>query len=83
MWSLLYGTDQLREMPSTDLSALVSAKHFPRLICGMQQLTEPPVSNPIIICFHKIGPNYCVILQVYIHYELTQCYSEQSKYGLR
>ena len=32
----------------------------------MTQLTEPPVSNPIIICFHKIGPNNCVILQVYV-----------------
>ena len=54
MWSLLHDPDQLREMLSTDQSlrecrsrgvprALVSAKHFPRVIYFMQQLTEPPV----------------------------------------
>ena len=48
MWSLLHNTDQ----PAVP-QALVSAKHFPRLICVVQQLTESPVSNPIIICFTR------------------------------
>ena len=48
--------------------------HRPHTVCVMQQLTESPVSpvsNPIVICFHKVGPNYYVILQViYIMNEL-------------
>ena len=68
MWSLLHDTDQLREMLSADQSLRDRRSRglWSVLICVMQQLTEPPVSNPIIICFHKIGPNNCVILQVYV-----------------
>ena len=54
--------------------ALVRSKHFPMLICVMQQLTESPVSNLIIILyFHKIGLNYYGVLQVHIRYALTEC----------
>ena len=44
--------------------SMISANHLLRLICDMQQLTESPV---VMICFHKIGLNYYVILQVYMH----------------
>ena len=76
MWSLLHDTDQLREMLSTDQSlrdrrsrglwSVLSLSRGWSVACNSWPNHQSQTRFIIIICFHKIGPNCCVILQVYI-----------------